>query len=278
MSETMPNFVRPRRVLVADDGNNCKYLVDWFAQRNFVAVGREDGIAALQVFREGYFDLVLTAVELPQLSGMQLLQTIKEINPRVPVIMISGTGSVQTVVEALKLGAENFLIKPLSDDDLVMVVDQALAISFNRLGPGVFEGQSRQVTTLKCPSRSELIAEVVFMAAQSAVNMGYVENDLDNNIKLALVEAITNAMEHGHAWDESKIVTVTLDISRECFWVKIEDQGPGFECLSCADPTDPENLFLERGRGIFLMRTIMDEVSYGDDGRSVVMIKNRQSE
>ncbi len=266
-------FARPRRVLVADEPGSCQRMVDWFVAHNFVATGRENGVDALSAFREGFYDLVITDLILPGLSGMQLLQTIKEINPRVPVIMMSGYGHVETVVEALKLGAENYLIKPLNDDELAKVVEQALAISKSHLDSHLFEGKANQITTLDCPSRSELIAEVVFMAAQSAMAMNYVEHDLDNNIKLAMVEAITNAMEHGHKWDADKSVLIIIDVTSSRFRLVVQDKGPGFDHGHDQDPTSPENLLLERGRGVFLMRAIMDEVHYSDGGRRVEIIK-----
>lgn len=267
------SFARPRRVLVADEAGSCQRLVDWFVKRNFVATGREDGMKALQAFREGYYDLVLTDLILPGITGMQLLQAIKEINPRVPVIMISGYGSVETVVEALKLGAENFLIKPLSDEDLLKVVDQAMSISSSSLESKIFTGKSNQVTYLQCPSSSDVIPKVVFLAAQSAVNIGYAEHDLDNNIKLAIVEAVTNAMEHGNKWDEKKNVDITIDVTSSIFKITIQDYGSGFDYKHRPDPTDPENILLERGRGVFLMQAIMDEVFFSDEGRRVEMIK-----
>ena len=271
----LAQYVRPRRILMVDTEDTCNALVSPLTSRGYLVTCRHDGKQALTAFNEGYFDLVLTDIELPSLDGMQLLTTIKEVNPRVPVIIISGQGDVQTVVDSLKNGAENFLTKPLQEDVLLKVIEQALAISYSRLGINVFEGQARQVTYLKSPSSPEAIKEIIFLVAQSAVTINYAENDLDNNIKLALVEAITNAMEHGHSWDAVKLVEVTIDINPDELKVMVCDQGPGFNVKAQPDPTDPERLLLERGRGVFLMRAIMDEVQFNDKGNCVELIKRR---
>jgi DNA-binding response OmpR family regulator len=267
------NFVRPRRVLVADEPVWCQRLVNFLSENNYLAVGKYEGQQALAAFREGFFDLVILDVELPGIDGMRLLQTIKEMNPRVPIIMTNTKNQVETAVAALKAGAENFFTKPLNHESLLKVLEQALSISVNRLGINTFVGQSRQKTYLRCPSRSELIADIVFVASQSAVSMNFARNDLDNNVKLAMVEAITNSMEHAHKWEASKLVDVIIDVNSNVFKIIVQDQGEGFDYTQTHDPTKPENIMMERGRGLFLINAIMDEVRYSKGGARVEMIK-----
>jgi FixJ family two-component response regulator len=260
---------------MVDSEADCGEMESLLAGKNFVFTCSNDGIEALKVFREGFFDLVLTDLALPSLDGMGLLSAIKEINPRVPVIIISGRGDAATVVSCLKCGAENFLTKPLQKDMLLKVTDQALAISYSRLGGHVFEGKARQITCLKCSSRPEVIKEIIFLIAQSAITIKFTENDLDNNIKLALVEAITNAMEHGHNWDENKLVDITADIDYDQLEVTVQDYGSGFDVKALSNPTERENLFSERGRGIFLMQAIMDEVRFNEAGNRITLLRKR---
>jgi DNA-binding response OmpR family regulator len=267
------NFVRPRRVLVADEPAWCERLVNFLAGNNYLAVGKHEGQQALAAFREGFFDLVILDVELPGINGMQLLRAIKEMNPRVPIIMTNTKSQVEIAVAALKAGAENFFTKPLNHDSLLKVLEQALSISANRLGVNTFVGQSRQKTYLRCPSRSELIADIVFVASQSAVSMNFARSDLDNNVKLAMVEAITNSMEHAHKWAASKLVDVIIDVSSTAFKIIVQDQGEGFDYTQKRDPTNPDNITSERGRGLFLINAIMDEVRYSKGGSRVEMIK-----
>ena len=107
--------------------------------------------------------------------------------------------------------------------------------------------------------------------------MGFAQRDLENNVKVALAEALTNAMEHGNGWDPDKKVSVECDISCDQLKVSITDQGPGFDHQKLCDPTLDEHLLVERGRGVFLMNTIMDQVYYNQAGNQVTLIKRRPS-
>jgi CheY-like chemotaxis protein len=265
---------RPPRILVVDDEELMRSLLErYLEQRGFQVVAADEGQTALGLFREGSFDLVLSDLRMPGLNGLQLLTAIKEMNRRVPVILVSGHGDAETVVAALKAGAENFLAKPLSIETLGRVVDQALALSC--LLPTAIASitKVRQATHLQCPSQPELICDLVQIIALSAVNVGFVAHDLDNNLKLALVEAITNAMEHGHHWNAQLNLTLEAEMSPDRLLVSVEDQGPGFRLDTLPDPTSESHLLSERGRGVFLMRAIMDEVRFNRTGNKVTLVK-----
>ena len=271
-----PVHIRPRRILLVDDDKEVNEGVNKFlTTRGYVVMSAYDGQAGLKAFQGGFFDLVLSGLRLPEIDGMQLLKAIKSINPRVPIIIISGEGDVATVVDSLKHGAENFLTKPLQMDTLNKIIEQALTISYQKLGTSFLVCKAQQTTYIQCPSQPEAISEIVFFIAQSSVIINFAEYDLDNNIKLALVEAITNSMEHGNGWDETKMVSMQIDVSPQQLKVIISDCGEGFDHNSPPDPTDPENLLLERGRGIFLIKAIMDEVIYNSKGNEITIIKNK---
>ncbi len=267
------------RVLVVDDEDVVRELLERFLiKRGYVVSLAKDGRAGLELFRKIPFDLVLSDVRMPGIDGLQLMQAVKELNPRVPVVLISGYGDVETVVRALKAGAENFLSKPVRLEQLEQVVERSLALSCIRPRPSLVLPEMEQITSFTVPSRSDLVCELVYQIALSAVAVGFARNDLDNNVRLALVEALTNAMEHGNRWDETKQVRVQARISRDTLQVSVGDEGPGFDHHALADPTASENLLSERGRGIFLMRSIMDQVSFSPQGNSVVLTKHRQGD
>jgi serine/threonine-protein kinase RsbW len=94
-------------------------------------------------------------------------------------------------------------------------------------------------------------------------------------IKLAIEEALVNAIKHGNQLDRAKTVRVAFRVERDRFDVQITDEGPGFDPGDVPDPTAPENLERPCGRGLLLMRYYMNEVSYADRGRSVRMSKLR---
>jgi len=264
------------RVLVVDDEPMVRQLLERYLTRHGLEAGTAgDGQQALEMFTQRPFDLVISDLRMPVMDGLQLLHAIKGLNPRVPFIMISGYGDIPTVVEALKAGAENFLTKPLEMDILAKVMQQSLSLAGARILPMTQMARMRQVTYLEVPSRSEYIQELICQIAHSALCVGYADCDLDNNLKLALVEALTNAMEHGNHWTEGSLVRLECDLTSQRLEVSIEDQGPGFDVGSLPDPTSGEQLLSERGRGVFLMQAIMDQVRYNRQGNRVTMIKAR---
>jgi serine/threonine-protein kinase RsbW len=94
-------------------------------------------------------------------------------------------------------------------------------------------------------------------------------------IRLAVEEALVNAIKHGNQMDRAKNVRVVYHISPDRFEVEIADEGPGFDPGDVPDPTAPENLERPCGRGLLLMRHYMTEVAYHDRGRAVRMAKVR---
>lgn len=94
-------------------------------------------------------------------------------------------------------------------------------------------------------------------------------------IRLALEEALVNAIKHGNQMDRAKRVRVSYHVCSERFEVLIADEGPGFDPCEVPDPTAPENLERPCGRGLLLMRHYMTEVDYHDCGRAVRMAKLR---
>jgi serine/threonine-protein kinase RsbW len=96
-------------------------------------------------------------------------------------------------------------------------------------------------------------------------------------IGLAVREAVANAIKHGNAGDASKQVEVELRVDGPEVEVAVRDEGAGFDPAAVADPLAPENLLRPGGRGIFYMRSLMDEVDYrfGANGGTEVVLKKR---
>ena len=248
-------------------------LTSYLTRRGMQVVAVPNGREALEEFRADRFDLVLSDVKMPEISGLQLLVAIKDINPRTPVVLISGYGEIETVVDALKAGAENFLTKPLKMEKLFRILQQSLDMGCVQAESCASQIKCMQTTIMTAPSRPHLIKEIIYQISLSSVAAGFSRRNLDNNLKLALSEALTNAMEHGNRWDPDKMVVVTVRAGRESLEVEIQDEGQGFDFASLPDPTDESNLYKERGRGVFLMYTIMDKVEFSPEGNRVILTK-----
>lgn len=98
-----------------------------------------------------------------------------------------------------------------------------------------------------------------------------VHEDHYGNILIAVTEAVNNAIQHGNHEDVKKevIVSVKQNLDELCFTIK--DKGDGFAFDNLPDPTAPENIEKESGRGIFLMKSLADKVSFEDNGSKVTL-------
>jgi serine/threonine-protein kinase RsbW len=103
-------------------------------------------------------------------------------------------------------------------------------------------------------------------------SLGYREEDIFG-VRLALEEALVNAIKHGHKYDPSKRVTVRYRIRPEHVLVDVEDQGPGFDPSGVPDPTAPENLERASGRGLLLMRCYTSWLRHNKRGNRVLLCK-----
>jgi serine/threonine-protein kinase RsbW len=94
-------------------------------------------------------------------------------------------------------------------------------------------------------------------------------------IKMAVEEALVNAIKHGNQMDADKQVRGEYGLNSEQFHIRITDDGPGFNPDDVPDPTAPENLERPCGRGLLLIRYYMSSVTFHDNGRTIVMQKLR---
>ena len=125
------------------------------------------------------------------------------------------------------------------------------------------------------PSHIEAVADAAVAVTDFIRNCG-VSEELSFGIEMAVRESVTNAMVHGNQEDESKSVEVIFNCHDNELEIEVRDQGEGFDPASVPDPTNAENLLKTSGRGIFLMRTFMDEIEWRnrpEGGTAVRMTK-----
>ena len=104
------------RILVADDEPGLReFIIDSLELDDHIVVPAKDGREAAKLLDERGFDLVLTDLKMPGLDGMALLRKVRAEQPEVEVIMMTAHGTVDNAVEAMKLGAFEYLQKPLSE-------------------------------------------------------------------------------------------------------------------------------------------------------------------
>ena len=117
-----------KKILIVDDESEMRIALETTLKReDYQLVCAEDGKQALDLFEDDAFDLVLTDVRMPKLSGLELLRAVKERSPKIPVVMMTAYGTIDNAVEAMKEGAFDYLIKGsgFSADVLVSTVKRA---------------------------------------------------------------------------------------------------------------------------------------------------------
>jgi len=130
--------------------------------------------------------------------------------------------------------------------------------------------------TLTLPSRIELLDLVQDLAVGIARLHGFGEEG-QTDIGLAMREGAINAMKHGHRFDPRLMVEIRIRVTPASVTISVRDRGPGFEVEEVPDPTLPENILKPSGRGLFLIRTLVDEVALRRlaPGMELVMVKRR---
>jgi len=115
------------RLLVVDDEQTQREMLGRILERaGFGVAAAEDGRAALDLLQRESFDLLLTDQRMPAMDGLELLEQVQRLAPRLPVVLMTAHGTVSTAVEAMKRGAADYLTKPFERDELLLVVDKAI--------------------------------------------------------------------------------------------------------------------------------------------------------
>ncbi|MBX3263528.1 MAG: sigma-54-dependent Fis family transcriptional regulator [Labilithrix sp.] len=116
-----------KQVLIVDDEPNLrKILAAQLSRDGYDVLLAEDGEQGLALLREHHIDLVVTDLKMPKVDGMTLLREAHAEQPELPIVMITAHGTVDTAVEALKLGAFDYLTKPFDKDEVRQIVAKAL--------------------------------------------------------------------------------------------------------------------------------------------------------
>ena len=125
-----------------------------------------------------------------------------------------------------------------------------------------------EIQTIEVPSQSESLS-IVERMIEEVRDIYTVSEDTFGNMLVAITEAVTNAIHHGNKGDSSKKVRIQYGCVHNTLTFTITDEGPGFDFYNLPDPTAPENLEKECGRGIFLMKHLADQLIFSDGGRVV---------
>lgn len=131
--------------------------------------------------------------------------------------------------------------------------------------------------SIAIPSDPNRIGQVERLAERVARELGFGDDDADS-LSIAVTEAVNNAMHHGNKLDRKKKVRVRFELFADMATVHVSDEGQGFDPSKLQDPLRPENVLKDSGRGIFILRALMDDVRFcfSPAGTEVILVKRRR--
>lgn len=118
--------VKPNILVVDDEVEVLKILEKVLTENGYNVLKAQNGTEALRIARKNNIKLALLDIKLPKMNGIELLGRFKKINPDLIVIMITAFGTLKTAIEAMKLGAYDYITKPFDLTFIVSIVEQAL--------------------------------------------------------------------------------------------------------------------------------------------------------
>jgi DNA-binding NtrC family response regulator len=102
------------------------FLAEILGEEGYIVDAVQDGTAALDLFTRNHFDLVITDLMMPRMTGTELLRRLKEIDPECPVLLLTAFGTIDSAVDAMRAGAFHYLTKPVHTDEMLIQVERAM--------------------------------------------------------------------------------------------------------------------------------------------------------
>jgi DNA-binding response OmpR family regulator len=270
-----------RIVLVVEDEQDTGELLAANLRRwGYEPTVLREGKPVVPWVRQYQPDLILLDLLLPDMHGYTICETLKlerETN-LIPIVMVTALTSPEDKIRGLQVGANRYMTKPFTADELQQAIEQALAWKTDLQRRGT-EGEIRfhlQSDTKYLDELNHLLAALFLFSGLSPSQV--------KQLTTAVRELGTNAIEWGHRRQSERIVTVDYLIDTEKVTITIRDTGPGFDPTNmphAAQPDDPirhlmvrETLGLrEGGFGILMARGLVDELEYNEKGNEVRLVK-----
>jgi serine/threonine-protein kinase RsbW len=131
------------------------------------------------------------------------------------------------------------------------------------------------LVTLRLPSDVTCIEEAVELVTRHCLAGQQATQTIRFRLRVVLSEALSNAIVRGNGEDSSKWVDVRAELGPEAIRVYVTDEGPGFDPTAVPEPISPEQLDEAQGRGLYLIRKLVDAVHFNEQGNSICMILRR---
>jgi serine/threonine-protein kinase RsbW len=124
------------------------------------------------------------------------------------------------------------------------------------------------------PSSTEFIGPIMSFLYALFKNKG-IEENVVSNVVTSVIEAVANAIYHGNKADVNKKIEISMYVDENSLNIEVQDEGEGFDATNLPDPLAPENLLKPYGRGIFLIKSFMDNVDFVFEGKGTKLIMKK---
>ncbi|MDQ3022992.1 MAG: response regulator [bacterium] len=298
-----------KSILIVDDEQIIRNVLKRKLEQNtaYTVYTADDGEPGLEIFRQQPIDLVISDLLMVRMNGIELLRNLKQIDHRVPVIIITGYGTLDDAIEAIKLGAEDFIKKPFDISEVIATIEKTFKKQEEEEDQrAIIKHIAIETVKLEIPTDFDYLNRVINYIFSHLKARWLVGGEDLHDVKVCLYEGLYNALEHGslgineeekstllehgqasyreflmHRMQQepykSKIIHVSLDITADDMCVRIVDDGPGFDFKNRTGHVSSEELFRSSGRGLLLISSLMDEVVFNDSGNEIMMRKLRSS-
>jgi len=130
------------------------------------------------------------------------------------------------------------------------------------------------ISHIRIPSDLASLALIESMIDEFSKEIGFSE-DVYGNVLIAVTEAVNNAIIHGNSFNSTQFIDVNISHSQDQFCFTVKDEGLGFDFTNLPDPTSPENIEKENGRGIFLIKNLSDNLEFTNGGNTLSIYFNK---
>lgn len=263
-----------QKVLLVDDENSILTLFGEVLEREGYGVTlAESGEKGIEKFKADVFDVVISDLYMPGISGIDFLEEVRRLDNRIPFIIITGYGSVETTIDALKKGAFDYITKPINMDDISPILKKAVSLRRETVYSESLSQLVENRYNVCIPGRIEFVETVLNEIEKISRVVGYKGERFYMNIKNAVYEGALNAIIHGNRMDKNKKICIDAVITGTRLEVNIADEGIGFDPYQYLKATEYGNFSVTKGKGIFLIRSVMDEISYNRTGNKLTIVK-----
>jgi two-component system OmpR family response regulator len=270
----------PKALVVEDEPETGQLLAEILRRRGYDPTVMTEGKPAVPWTQENRPELILLDLMLPDIDGYDICETLKleRDTNLIPIIMVTARDTPKDKVHGLQVGANHYLTKPFTVEQLTQAIDRALAWRHDLEHSGT-EGEIH----FRLQSDTEYLDELNHLLGSLFLFSGVLEDQVRQLIT-AVRELGTNAIEWGHKKEIDLIVTVTYRIDPEKVTIVIKDTGPGFDrgkLLHAAKAEDPVSHMMVRetlgmregGFGILMAEGLVDDLQYNEAGNEVRLIK-----